>query len=256
MKRAVVVLLLALAAGCGGDEGAPTPLGTPTASVSPTSRSAEPGPSRPTGTATTSAAPTSKPTRREPRRLRGIDASHHKGPIDWEAVAGDGIAFAYLKATEGTGFVDPRFAGHRREALAAGLRVGGYHYFQLCSPGAAQAEHFASVLGKLGRRELPPALDLELAGSCSTPPAREQLLAEVRSFLDVLEARTGRPTVLYLYPEFEDRYAFAGAVDRRQWVRRLGDVPPERPWWVWQRSQTGSVAGVSGDVDLNVMKAR
>lgn len=245
VKLAVVVLVLALGAGCGGEDRS-TPTDTHTATHTATQ----------TGTQTSTQSTTPGEERRGPRRVRGVDASHHQGPIDWEAVAGDGIAFAYLKATEGTGFVDPRFAEHRREARAAGLRVGGYHYFQLCTPGGEQARHFADVLGELRPRELPPALDLELAGSCGTPPPRAQLLAEVRAFLEVLEARTGRRTVLYLYPELEQRYALAGEIARPQWVRRLGDVPPDRPWWIWQRSQTGSVAGVAGDVDLNVMKVR
>lgn len=261
-QRAAVVLLGCLlgvlAAGC-AETGAPTTGSDPTTPGPTVTAPTVAGPTATAPTASGSTAGTTRepaPTRRPWRRARGIDASHHQGPVDWQAVAADGIEFAYLKATEGTGFVDPRFADHRGAARAAGVRVGGYHYFQLCSPGADQARHFADVLGDLGPRELPPALDLELAGSCSTPPPREQLLAEVRAFLEVLEARTGRRTVLYLYPELEERYRLAGALDRRQWVRRLGDVPPRRPWWIWQRSQTGQVAGISGPVDLNVMKVR
>lgn len=185
--------------------------------------------------------------------LRGIDASHHKGAIDWSRVAGSGIDFAYLKASEGTGFVDPRFAVHRREALGEGLRVGGYHYFQLCSDGAAQARHFVEVLGQLTPRELPPVVDLELAGSCGNPPPREVLLAEVREFLAVVESATGRRMTVYLYPEFEDRYAFGAVIDRPLWLRRLGDRPPAGTWKIWQKSQTGRVPGVSGGVDLNEM---
>ncbi len=200
------------------------------------------------------AAEPSTPPGTQARLLHGIDASHHQGAIDWPTVAGSGIAFAYLKATEGTGFVDPRFAEHRREALAAGVRVGGYHYFQLCTDGAAQARHFLDVLGEVTRRELPPALDLELAGSCPTPPPRQQLLDEVREFIAPVERGTGRRVVVYLYPELEDRFGFAAEIDRRMWVRRLGDEPPARRWWIWQKSQTARIPGVDGGVDLNVMR--
>ena len=117
-------------------------------------------------------------------RHLGIDASHHQGAIDWEAVTNSDISFAYLKATEGTSYTDPTFAQHRAAALDVGMRVGGYHYFQLCSPGPEQAAHFASVLGDLSAGNLlPAAVDLELAGSCTTPPPRGVLLDEVRSFL-------------------------------------------------------------------------
>ena len=190
-------------------------------------------------------------------RLRGIDASHHQGAIDWEAVARDGISFAYLKASEGTSYTDPTFAQHRREALDVGLRVGGYHYFQLCSSGAEQAAHFASVLGDLGgSNQLPPAVDLELAGSCPTPPARAALLTEVRTFLERVEAATGREPVVYLYPELEARYGFAAELgDHRQWVRSL-EGRPTREWWIWQQTDSGSVSGIAGPVDVNVMWRR
>lgn len=197
--------------------------------------------------------------RRKPRTVLGIDASHHQGTIDWEAVAGDDIEFAYLKATEGTTYTDPTFAGHREAAGRAGIEVGGYHYFSLCTPGAAQAEHFADVLGplRLRRTDLPPAVDLEVAGSCASPPAAETLLDEVEAFLDVVEERTGLEPVVYLFPEFEAAYGFADDLaDHRQWVRRLGDRPPVRDWWIWQRDDAGTVAGIAGPVDVNVARWR
>jgi lysozyme len=73
-----------------------------------------------------------------PGERYGIDVSHHQGVIDWERVANDGISFAYMKATEGNEFVDERFADNWRGAANAGLDRGAYHYFPLCSPGAAR----------------------------------------------------------------------------------------------------------------------
>jgi len=35
--------------------------------------------------------------------LQGIDVSNHQGTINWTTVAFQGVAFAYIKATEGTG---------------------------------------------------------------------------------------------------------------------------------------------------------
>ena len=241
---------LVLAVGCGPEDGAPkTPIQSPS---SEQTRSTDPTPAPTTSTPPPS--PSSAPERKRVR-LRGIDASHHQGAIDWRAVAGDGIEFAYLKATEGTTYADPTFASHRVAAQRQGIRVGGYHYFQLCSPGAEQAAHFAEVLGAIGGSgHLPPAVDLEVAGSCDTPPARAALLAEVRAFLERLATATGREPVVYLYPDFEDRYGFAAElVDHRQWVRSL-DGPPDRAWWIWQQTDSGTVAGVAGPVDVNVMR--
>lgn len=190
--------------------------------------------------------------------MRGVDASHHQGDIDWPRVARDDIAFAYLKASEGSTFADPRFAENAESAREAGLRVGGYHYFSLCSPGAAQADHFVEVLrgagADAGPATMPPAVDLEIQGQCSTPPGRDDLLAQVRTFLDDVEEATGSRVVVYEYPDFEEKYRFADELQRRQWVRRLGDTPPDRAWWIWQRADDASIDGIDGPADLNLIR--
>src|ERR687898_180086 len=67
----------------------------------------------------------------------GIDVSRFQGVIDWNAVAGSGIRFAFVQASRGSGLdckvkpdqcgADPYFATNRLSAKAAGIRVGAYH---------------------------------------------------------------------------------------------------------------------------------
>src|SRR5205807_9805596 len=65
----------------------------------------------------------------------GVDVSHHQHRIDWRKLTADKrIGFAYVKATEGVSFVDGRFRENWSAARRAGLRVGAYHFFRLCSP--------------------------------------------------------------------------------------------------------------------------
>ena len=76
----------------------------------------------------------------------GVDVSHHQGPIDWPKVASEPhVAFAFIKATEGGDWTDPRFATNWREARAAGLLVGAYHFFTFCRPPLDQARHFLTT---------------------------------------------------------------------------------------------------------------
>src|SRR5512133_181864 len=84
----------------------------------------------------------------DPARLPlwGVDVSHHQGPIDWPRVASEPhLAFAFIKATEGGDWTDPRFAANWRGARAAGLLVGAYHYFTFCRPPLDQARHFLAT---------------------------------------------------------------------------------------------------------------
>ena len=172
-------------------------------------------------------------------------------------MAGDGITFAYLKATEGSTFTDPAFADNVAGARAAGLRVGGYHYFTLCSPPAPQADHFVATWRSvgLGPRALPPVVDLELIGNCDPPPAAPAMLAAARDFVSRVEEATRRRVVVYVHPDFETTYpGLVDALDRRRWVRRTGSRPPPGDWWMWQRSDHARVAGIGTPVDLDVLR--
>src|SRR5215213_4444512 len=60
--------------------------------------------------------------------VKGIDVSNHQDRIDWSRGRADGIAFAYVKASEGTTFADPKYAAHVTGAKAARIRTGAYHF--------------------------------------------------------------------------------------------------------------------------------
>ncbi|WP_414471869.1 GH25 family lysozyme [Microvirga sp. M2] len=183
---------------------------------------------------------------------RGIDVSHHQKEIDWRKVARDDVAFAFIKASEGGDYRDTRFAANWREAQAAGLKVGAYHFFTFCRPGRDQAKNFLDALGR-DKGSLPAALDLEFGGNCATKPEPSAIRAEIDSFLALVEQQTGRPVILYVTPEFWD--AYKGILPRRPlWVRSLFRRPDDGQWSVWQYHDAGSVDGIVGRVDLNVIR--
>lgn len=105
-----------------------------------------------------------------------------------------------------------------------------------------------------GPRSLPPVVDLELIGNCDPPPARADLQPAVTTFIDRVEQATGRRVVVYVHPDFERTYDLVAELDRRLWVRRTGTRPPPGDWWLWQRSDTARVEGISTPVDLDVMR--
>lgn len=182
----------------------------------------------------------------------GIDVSNHQGDIDWHRVARDDIHFAYIKATEGGGWVDRRFATNWAGAADAGIDRGAYHFFTLCRPGSEQATNFLRTVPPDG--ELAPALDLELAGNCAGRPENDAVVAEVEAFIEAVEAATGRQVLLYIGDDFEDRYPIRERFDRPLWHRRWYRRPDIEAWLVWQFTGMAHVDGIDGDVDLNVMR--
>lgn len=56
-----------------------------------------------------------------------------------------GLAFAFVKATEGTGYVNPLHAAQVAHARAAGLVVGHYHYPHMATDPAVEAGFFLAT---------------------------------------------------------------------------------------------------------------
>jgi lysozyme len=184
--------------------------------------------------------------------IRGVDVSHHQGKIDWQRVAADDVTFAIIKATEGGDHVDDTFATNLREARAAGLAVGAYHFFTFCRPGADQAKNFISAVPS-GEQLLPPVVDIEFHGNCPRRPSPAELNAELVAFLAPVEAAFGKPAIIYITDEAAPAYSAHIAV-RERWLRSLAMPPKEEDWVYWQYLDTGRVDGIDGDVDLNVLK--
>lgn len=183
--------------------------------------------------------------------IRGIDVSHHQGSIDWSKVAGDDVAFAYLKATEGGDFRDRAFARNWREARDAGIAVGAYHFFTFCRPGADQAANVLTVV-PVEADALPLAVDLEFGGNCGRTPDGATMRRELDAFLVPVERAYGKPALLYVTPEFLDAYRThlpARALWRRSILRKPDGAAP---WRLWQYHNRGRVDGIAGPVDLNV----
>ena len=185
--------------------------------------------------------------------VRGIDVSHHQGAIDWRAVASDDVAFAYLKASEGGDHRDRRYAQNRRDARAAGLAVGAYHFFTWCKPGAEQARNFIDAVPR-DADALPPALDLEFGGNCGRSPSGAELRRELDAYLTAVEAAYGKPVLLYVTPEFLAAHR-GDLPPHALWRRSIVRLPDAgTPWAFWQYHNRGRVRGIAGPVDLNVFE--
>jgi lysozyme len=188
-----------------------------------------------------------------PDEVMGIDVSAHQEQIDWAQVAGDGYGFAYIKATEGSGFTDSRFQENWDGASAAGLVPGAYHYFTLCSSGADQARDFLEAAPP-DDSALPPALDLEFDGACEERPGAVDAQAEVDAFTAVVEKAWGRRLLIYSSSEWRDHYGLPVTESRPDWIYSEGARPAQGDWAVWQLRFDGTVAGISGGVDIDVAR--
>lgn len=185
----------------------------------------------------------------------GVDVSRHQGAIDWRALAGAGVKFAYIKASEGADYRDDRFAANWRDSASVGVRRGAYHFFTLCKPGAAQAQNFMAVV-PIEPGVLPHAVDVEQKFPCREGPTIADAPAELTAFLDIIEAHYGQRPIIYTTSEFNQKHLDGALQRERFWLRNLFAQPDFRrdQWVIWQYNHAGKKPGVQGPVDLNYFR--
>ncbi|MBP3893164.1 MAG: glycoside hydrolase family 25 protein [Atopobiaceae bacterium] len=189
----------------------------------------------------------------------GVDVSDHKGHIDWEAVANDGVSFAIVRVgyrgnTEGNIHADELFEQNLTGARDAGLECGVYFYSQAVSVEEAREEaHF--VLDQLGSRRLeyPVVFDYELNdGNRIANVDDETASACARAFCDVI-IEAGYEPMLY-GNGYDLRPLDLSQLDDCQiWYAEYGNTPSRTgAFSIWQYSESGSVDGFSSTADLNL----
>ncbi|HVF58049.1 MAG TPA: glycoside hydrolase family 25 protein [Pyrinomonadaceae bacterium] len=182
-------------------------------------------------------------------RVTGIDVSHYQGSIEWAQVKNAGVGFAFAKATEGAGDVDPLFASHWNLMKEVGLVRGAYHFFHASQDAVAQANHFTQTV-RLEAGDLPPVIDLELNDGVGN----SQLVAGVRAWLETVEAATNRTPIIYTMSSFWNAHMTNEFGGYPLWIAHYNVEPQPLPsgwtnWTFWQYSQSLAISGVHGNVD-------
>lgn len=194
---------------------------------------------------------------RETYPLRGVDVSHHNGVIDFSKVASDrgDVGFIYVKATEGTDFLDRNYIANIEGARRAGIPAGAYHFFRYDTDGELQALNLVNALRGRGL-ELPPAVDVEDWGN-PDGYATALVVERLRAFLTTLEGY-GYTPVIYTNTGCYDRLIKGNFDDSPLWIASFSDPPlwddrENLRWSLWQYSHRGDVDGIPSRCDLNVM---
>ena len=185
--------------------------------------------------------------------LSGIDVSKWNGAINWASVAAAGTDFAFVRVSDGTANFDPRFAENLAGARAAGIPVGVYQFFRPNVSATAQADLLLENLGSLEPGDLPPVIDVEATGG-KTPA---QITAAIHTWVDRVEGALGVKPIVYSGRYFwQDNVKTSDFANYPFWIAHYTNNCPNLPsqWSDWefhQYTESGSVGGVSGNVDRN-----
>ncbi len=185
--------------------------------------------------------------------VSGIDVSEFQGSVDWPTVAKSGMGFAIARVSDGTDTLDPQFAANWSGIKAAGMVRGVYQFFRASQDPTAQANLLVTQVGTLDPGDLSPVADVEVLDGESGAT----LIANLNTWVSVIQTATGRTPMIYASPGFWDALPSTGSFGSLgSWVADWGPSCPDTStpwtnWQFWQFSDSGSVGGISGDVDLD-----
>lgn len=190
-----------------------------------------------------------------PYTFQGIDVSGVDGPVDWWAVKRGGADFAYLRATVGADRRDTRFEENWAGVAATGMRRGALHHYSLCARAVDQANNFNTTVPRTDDA-LPAAVEFAFTPDCAARPAPRLVLEEVRCYLEMVEAHTGKPVLIKITRPFDEAYGVTLAIPRSVWAVQDYFAPeyPARTWRMWQANPARHIEGVDRPVHWDVVR--
>lgn len=186
--------------------------------------------------------------------MNGIDIASYQSGIDLTVVPCD---FVIIKATQGTGYVNPDCDRAYQQAKRAGKLRGTYHYVGGGNAVAEADYYIDNIKGYLKDGLLAIDWEADQNSAWGNEAYLEQLVRRVIE-------RTGIKPLIY---SMASRYAQVAAVAKRLdcglWIAEYADMNPTgyqaHPWRegayacaIRQYASTGRLNGWGGNLDLNI----
>lgn len=187
----------------------------------------------------------------------GLDISHYqeRKDINWEklTIANGSIPleFIVLRATMGNSTKDKNFSYFWKKASDYGLIRGAYHFYRPDEDPVLQANSYIQSVA-LQEGDFRPVLDIE---KLPRRKSQEQYLADVQTWLNIVEKHYGKKPIIYTYYHFYKDYLRGNFDDYPLWLANYNDILESSEmdkWQIWQFTENGISEGVNSKIDLNV----
>ena len=193
------------------------------------------------------------------KEIKGVDVSSYQGNISWEKVAKTDVKFAILRSTTKNGELDTKFWQNYNGAKAYGLLVDVYHFSYALDTNKAISDA-KNLISKLNGEKPVIWLDLELTeqGKLGKDKVTEIAIAFINTCKSL-----GYKCNVYSNVDWYKNYYHADklkALGCKFWIARYGTndgflqnkYKPNVGEYIWQYTSKGEVAGINGDVDMNM----
>lgn len=181
--------------------------------------------------------------------LKGVDISNLNGSVNMSIIKNAGNSFIIAKCTEGSSFIDRYYSKNIANAKALGMLAGAYHFarFKTVSGAATEANFFITNCKSANPDFV--ALDFEQTGISG------DMTNACLTFLNAI-SNVAQP-VIYCNPSHINSYLNSSITKYPLWIANYGVSSPSTPLFgsyaIWQYSESGTLSGISGYLDLNYM---
>ena len=184
----------------------------------------------------------------------GLDVSEFQGEIDWDLVEtieeNHPLEFVFIRATAGNDKVDAQFEENWLGAKKRKIIRGAYHYYRPNENSLEQAKLFIKTV-QLRKGDLPPVLDIE---KLPKGQSLDSLKIGLRRWLNAVEAHYKVKPIIYTGEKYYDDFLKEDFSDYLFWIANYNFYREKigEDWLFWQFTEKASVAGIKGNVDVNI----
>ena len=193
--------------------------------------------------------------------VMGIDVSTWQGNINWEKVKTAGVDFVMIRlgyrgTSVGSVFADDTAVKNYEGATKAGIKVGGYFFSQaITEEEAIEEANFVLDMIKDWDIQMPIVFDWEFMGEdARTYQMDARLLTDcTKAFCDTIRDAGYDPMIYFNVNQGNKLLFLEELVEYKFWLA-MYESEMVYPYKIdmWQYTQTGSVSGIAGDVDMNI----
>lgn len=199
---------------------------------------------------------------------KGIDVSDNQGVIAWPRVAEAGVDFAILRSIRGSGKIDNQFYNNLSGCRVNGIPFDVYKYTYATTIAKAIAEATA-VIKLLQENDIHCTVWWDAEDQSLRGLGKSALTKLIKAAQDVVE-KAGYHFGIYCNTDWYKNVLDVKAFDCPFWVARypsndrmeLSAKPSDKykpvvthELFGWQYSSKGSIPGISGNVDLDMIYA-
>ncbi len=187
---------------------------------------------------------------------QGVAISQENGLVGFVTVRALGGKFAYLQASTGANGKDARFAENLAAARDAGLKVGALHRFDPCQSADQQSANFVTMVPR-DATLIPTAIVLDrLNDACPEAVSDAAMESELLTLINQIEMHVGKPVIIKLSKQFEERFGFSNTIERDLWLSRDRFVPryTDRPWLLWSANRALNSEAAQAPVEWVVVQ--